>query len=204
MTWVQPSAPGAPLSASARIAVAPLGKTRKRVAQSRRRCRAAPSTAATCRPAVDAHRVGQVDRRRREQRRFQRLRGVDARHAARRRAPRRRCARRRSARAVPSATAPVVAQRGRASPSVTIITSQGAPPSSASRIAPTAPKRPSIAAPLGRAEARAAAPRPGPSRRRRRAASGAQRRRSAVRAHCSGFAPEILTMCAHLAMSAWR
>ena len=32
---------------------------------------------------------------------------------------------------------------------------------------------------------------------------GARRHRLAVRAHCSGFAPEILTMFAHLAMSAW-
>ncbi len=102
----------------------------------------------------------------------------------------------------------VVRERFDAAPPSSTITSHGAPAQSFSRIAPTAPNVPSMAAPVSavevarpderlRADREAASPRP-----RTGAARRVRCRRGRV--YWSGFAPEILTMRSHLAMSSSR
>ena len=191
--------------ASSRIAVAPFGER----AQARRRPRRAMpsrcSTDAKWMPAVDSARIGEVDRARGEQRGLQRLGVVDRRRRRRRSHRDRRCARgraraacRRAARRSPAARAIMA--------SVTIITSQGAPASSASFIAPTAPKRRLHAQRRWRLRSRACSACTQALARRRRRGRSARRscRRARRRHHWSALAPEILTMRAHLTMSSFR
>ena len=143
-----------------------------------------------------ALRVGEVDARRRAAARPQRLGAVDTSGSG---SPARTAT---PVRTRPSARRRVAAAARRRRPSASIIAvgddhhvaaarRPAAPPSS------RRPRRSGRAAPRrSRPRSAAAAPRRGPARRRRRA--GAARHRRIV---TSGFAPEILTMRAHFAMS---